>query len=1378
MKKRYKILFCLITSVVCLGIIIVGTLIYPGWNLSPFLGFGERMAERALPGLNLEIDHAHLQLRGAREGVLKVGGIVFAEKEGAVNLQLDAAGLHWPLGRLLRLRLMPAQVDIAGCSVWISTDEQGFPLPPKWIPMAPDTPETPERPMAAWADLRLSSIPLIWKLEKGERMYLQLLDYTAYLRQASGDAAFPLPLLEVKLEGWKNGVHAEWAAGGDLRHQARWVEGHLTADVPGEMISWQNNLFLPLTPDLAEWLGAGFPFLPIPAFFETQATFTSMGTTDLRAAQTSAEGTLSLAPGTFALPGQADLRLGIPRLSMAFASRLSYGADFPLLHSDLRLRIGEGERAAEIAVRAEVDGGADQIRMESTGALRYLEDLIGLLPPAWQPLAIQGDFSWEASMDTLYTAPANVRRGSIALGSAGIAVVFPGDDTPTIELASFTFSGQMEQAGQSLAIDPFHLSAGPVRLDGTGLRWDGSQAGEWGTGHLALAPLAVADLLDLIPAALLALPTVAEDWLRDTRIERLYLGFGFLPDASGSLTDLRLRLQPDWSIVVAGMPIEGSGTVEGYPFQQTAEADFTLARFNPANLQHPILTQLGNLDGDFQLSLQGSFDAGEPIARITSGLEMESAEFQPGEALSPYLADAVPIHRLSVRGHLFLDSDFASSAEFSISTGLGNFDAQVTPESFSITPIFPETIRTEIRLNLNPAPSKELLTSLNPRLIQASGLSPEEISDFDLQNIHLKLRGPLHMAGATPYPPDWLGSGYIKARTGKEPLEINFSFAESGPSALLLEWTAETWNPGQTDLTLSRRFGLTHEAVHLPLTLFGSFELGFEAAGDSDGLPQSAHAAVQLQSQSGSLFLKEILSRNLILDSMDLSVHFDPFNGRVEKANFHLTTALGKISTSIEGLDLLPTPEGLAHLSIRSVDLATLFDHVAPGLLLARGLDPENLSVRGIVNELTSQFHIGQTPPEHPIPYINQCSFKLHAHGIALQSSQFPSVSLPHVAVGGTLAHNIVSGIRKEHISLDADLSGFLFPDFQFSVRARFASGFSGPYAGCENLRFDFRGMSGSDFQLSLQTPAQDAPWDVRVNSRAINLAPLLLLAEKNVGDLFRESPRTTETASGGHLLDDPRPQDSSPKKSPAPLPEIRLEIALDRIHLAREREIGTLHTSLHLVDGWPRQLAFALSEGENRISLSIEPETSGWSTTFYLSKVHHWLATTVAPLHFYQSPIFRSHETIKRLRNLPDSIDQGDFRFRGNFTVQPALTASLRDISLAGLILRTEVTFLSRIAALVDRRVMLLVPFKEFRINSLTYDATGLLSANDIFIDGPINLGLDLARFNTRSFETLIQGRVFGIAFEVVGTAPDLSFYLQEKPVIRAITVQDDFDW
>ena len=285
-----------------------------------------------------------------------------------------------------------------------------------------------------------------------------------------------------------------------------------------------------------------------------------------------------------------------------------------------------------------------------------------------------------------------------------------------------------------------------------------------------------------------------------------------------------------------------------------------------------------------------------------------------------------------------------------------------------------------------------------------------------------------------------------------------------------------------------------------------------------------------------------------------------------------------------------PTPEGLAHLSIRSVDLATLFDHVAPGLLLARGLDPENLSVRGIVNELTSQFHIGQTRPSIPFPTSINAAFNFTPTASRCSPVNSPLFPLPHVAVGGTLAHNIVSGIRKEHISLDADLSGFLFPDFQFSVRARFASGFSGPYAGCENLRFDFRGMSGSDFQISLQTPAQRRALGCPCKTAAQSIwPPCSCLRKKNVADLFRESPQTTETASGGHLLDDPRPQDSSPeKKARPPLPEIRLEIALDRIHLAREREIGTLHTSLHLVDGWPRQLAFALTEGENRISLSM----------------------------------------------------------------------------------------------------------------------------------------------------------------------------------------------
>ncbi|MCC5842371.1 MAG: hypothetical protein JJT96_19800 [Opitutales bacterium] len=1378
MKKRYKIPLYALGLCAISGIVVVGTLIYPGWNLSPFLGFGEAAAERALPGLSLEIDRAHVQLRGGREGVFTVGGIAVAEKGGEVNLKLEAAGLHWPLGRVLRMRLMPERVDVTGCRVWISTDEQGFPQPPQWLPMVPERSDTPETPMAVWADLRLSSIPLIWKLDKDEHVYLRLVDYVAYLRQPTGNAAFSLPLLEVTMEGWENGVHAKWAAGGNAIHQPRWVEGQLTADVPGELISWKNNLFLPLTPDLAEWLGAGFPFLPIPSFFETQATFASSGTTDLRAAQTTAEGTLSLAPGTFALPGQADLHLSIPRVSMSFESRLSYGAESPLLHSDLRLRIGEGERAAEITVRAEVDGGADQISMQTTGALRYLEDLIGLLPPAWQPVAIQGDFSWETSMDTLYTAPAKVRRGRVSLGSAGIAVVFPGDTQPTIDLASFAFSGQMEQAGQSLLIEPFHLAAGPVRIDGTGLNWDGSRAEEWGTGHLALAPLAMADLLDLIPAALLTIPTAAEAWLRDTRIETLRLEFGFLPDASGRLNDLRFRLQPEWSFIVAGMPIQGSGIVEGFPFLRTADADITLARFNPAHLQHPLLEPLGILDGDFAFSLKGNFDAGERIVRITSDLAAESAKFQPGKALDPYLVDAIPVHALSIHGHLSLDSAFASRARFLVSTGLGDFQVELAPESFSITPTFPETIHTDIRLALVPAPTAQILTYLAPTLIHATGLTPAEISDFDLRQIDLTLSGPLSSSGETPYPPAWCGSGSLKARTGSEPFTIDFSFQESATETLHVSWKSEVWDPGQTDLAIAHRFGLTSETLHLPLMLSGGFDFGFGAAGQDNRLPQSGQGTLQIQSRSGSIYLEEVLARRLALDAMDFSVHFDPLIARIDQADLRLDTPLGQLTTSLEGLDLLPTPLGIAHLRLERVDLAKVFDYLAPGLLLQAGLAPDNLSVSGTVSELTSRFQIGQTPPEHPLPFINEGRFQLRAQSIMLQSNDFPGLSLPRVTLGGTLDHTIVFGKRKELISLDADMDDFFFPDFQVSLRGRFTSGFSGEHAGCEDLRIDFRGMEGSDLQMDVQTPTTEAEWNVRLTSRSINLAPLLLLLEGSVADLFRDSPESPDQPSGKHPRNEPAPRVKTSAESPPVLPEIRLEVALDRLHLAREREIGALRSSIHVVDGSLRQLAFALTEGEDRITLTMEPDKTGWSTTFFLGKVHHWIATAVAPLHLYQSAIFRTNETIIRLRNLPDSFDQGDLRFYGHIAIQPELTASLHDISLAGLILRTEVTFLSRIAALVDRRVMLLVPFKEFRVSSLTYDANRLLTANNIFVDGPINLALDLARFDTQSFDTLIQGRVFGIAFEVVGTAPDLSFYLQEKPVIRAITVQDDFDW
>lgn len=1378
MKKRYKIPLYTLGGTFLLTGMAIGTLIYPGWNLSPFLGWGERMAEKTLPGLDLEVGRAHVQLRGGREGVFSVGEVVVAESNGQENLRLEAAALFWPVGRLLRLRLMPERVDVSGCEVWISTDESGLPQPPRWIPADPEAAVSTDAPTAAWADLRLSSIPLIWKLEADEEMHLVLRNYTAYLRQAGGNAVFALPLLEVTLRGWENGVHAHWAAGGEKTDGPRWVEGRLSADVPGERIDWQNNLFLPLTPDLAEWLVTGFPFLPVPSFFETQATFVSEGETDLRAAHTTARGELSLAPGAIALPGRPELRMGIPRLRMAFDSRLAYGMALPVLHSDLRIRIGEGDRAAEIAVTAEVDGIADQIRMETTGALRYLEDLLTLLPDPWQPVAIKGDFSWEASMDTLYTAPAHVRMGRVSLGSGGISIVFPGEASPSIDLASFTFGGQIEQAGQSLAIDPFHLEAGPIRLEGTGLRWDGSRPDEWGTGQIALSPLAIADVLALIPDDLIGIPEVPAAWLRDTHIDKLRLAFGFLPDPTRGLTGLRLRIQPEWTIRVSGMPIEGSGTVDGFPFLQTAEAELTLARFNPARLQHPAVQSIGHLNSGFEIALTGTVDATQRIVRMTGKLEAGSGVFRPGESLAPYLAGAVDLHEVSLSGHLFLDTDFAAEARFKVASTLGRLEVGFHPESFATGTPFPASLLSEVSLSLQPAPTAVLLDLLAHRLYGDTGLTRDELADFDLRSLAATLRGPFPTSGEIPDPSAWTGNGSLETRTGRESMGIDFSFSSPASRILELAWKARPWNPGRSDLVLFRRLGLPADVVHLPLTLSGGLTLAFtpEKLGEFSLL--SALARVHAHGESGSFHLPELLRNRLPLHELEMALYIDALEARIETARLRVNTPLGKLAASAENLHLLPTPAGHAEVRLSRLDFAKAIEALNPEMLTGAGLEQESFIVNGRLDELITRLEIGETPPAHPLPYLTGLAFDVRAHDIHIQASALPDLHLPGISAKGTLGHTSLFGSRREVFSMDLNLDGLFFPEFRLSLHSRFSESFSGDYAGCEHLRFGFRGMEGSDLQITADLPGQGRAWDVRLNSRALNLEPLLLRAETWVADLFRDAPaeeKATVRQPPAASPVDPEQRITPP--SPG-LPDIRFSMKLDRIHIAQLRDIGEMRTAVHLVDGWPHTVAFSLAQEDHSIELAMDGNESGWETTFSLGKVHHWVGTAVAPLDLYKSPLFQTDATVARLRNLPDSIDQGDFRLAGRINVRPDLTASLRDISLAGLILRTEVTFLSRIAALVDRRVMLLVPFKEFRIASLTYDAKGLLTANDIFIDGPINLALNLARFDTRSFDTLVRGRVFGIAFEVVGIAPDLSFYLQEKPVIRAITVQDDFDW
>jgi hypothetical protein len=116
--------------------------------------------------------------------------------------------------------------------------------------------------------------------------------------------------------------------------------------------------------------------------------------------------------------------------------------------------------------------------------------------------------------------------------------------------------------------------------------------------------------------------------------------------------------------------------------------------------------------------------------------------------------------------------------------------------------------------------------------------------------------------------------------------------------------------------------------------------------------------------------------------------------------------------------------------------------------------------------------------------------------------------------------------------------------------------------------------------------------------------------------------------------------------------------------------------------------------------------------------------------------------------------------------------------VQVDALTLRSQIPFLSSIAALVKRPVVLSIPFKVSRVESFE---VGLTEAHvhNAFLDGPIDLFADKFDYDFTKSTLFLRGKVFGIWFEVMGPYDKLSFYLSDKnKALRTITTEDDFKW
>jgi len=151
---------------------------------------------------------------------------------------------------------------------------------------------------------------------------------------------------------------------------------------------------------------------------------------------------------------------------------------------------------------------------------------------------------------------------------------------------------------------------------------------------------------------------------------------------------------------------------------------------------------------------------------------------------------------------------------------------------------------------------------------------------------------------------------------------------------------------------------------------------------------------------------------------------------------------------------------------------------------------------------------------------------------------------------------------------------------------------------------------------------------------------------------------------------------------------------------------------------------------------------------------------------------------TIGGLIGLPETIVGGRVAADGTLNFDDAARVALGRLQVADLRLRAEVPFLSSIAALVKRKLMITVPFKEFRINSFALGQDELHLQNAL-LDGPIALTAEKFDFNFDTTELFLRGKVFGIWFEVKGPLGRLEYYLADKtPGVKLLTTEDEFQW
>lgn len=334
-------------------------------------------------------------------------------------------------------------------------------------------------------------------------------------------------------------------------------------------------------------------------------------------------------------------------------------------------------------------------------------------------------------------------------------------------------------------------------------------------------------------------------------------------------------------------------------------------------------------------------------------------------------------------------------------------------------------------------------------------------------------------------------------------------------------------------------------------------------------------------------------------------------------------------------------------------------------------------------------------------------------------------------------------------------------------------------FGGLRNVALRHR-FGRSDFGLA----ADMAPGRVSVTARSdvIDVPELVQLLEPFLHQL---SVALAEAAAAGETPAEPPAAPIAgpvPAAPAAPLPDIDLALDIGRIQMGFVEQFENLSLRARVIKGVPHSADFSVGMEGPAIRASLLPGAfgvSGWSLE--VEDTSALVARTLAPLSVIPETDRPPGSIFATALSMYDLPKGGHIQAAGTIDLPKARNLSA-DLRITNLAIRKEIPFLNRIAALVDRRMLVELPFDRFELSGIqlmTGDSLERATIAGGYLDGPINLEITTLDANLLDNTLLFQGKVWGICFEVAGPLDGPSFYLCDKmPGVDMITEEDEFEW